>query len=47
MAAKTPRVEAQCLFAINFTTRFHKLNIMIDLKTPAKQPPFLGGANLP
>ena len=47
MAAKTPRVEAQCLFAIDFTSRFHKLNIMIDLKTPAKQPPSLGGANLP
>ena len=38
-----PLVEARCHFAINFTTWFHKLQIIRDSKTPVKQPPSLGG----
>ena len=38
--------EARCYFAINFVTRFHKLHIMRDWKTPVK-PFSLGGINTP
>ena len=44
---ETSRVEAQCQFPINFTTRFHKLHMMRNSKTPVKQPPSLGGTNPP
>ena len=38
-------LEARCHFAINFTTRFQKLHIMRDSKTPVEQTPSLGGTN--
>ena len=44
---KPTLVEARCHFPVNFTTRFHKLYIKKDSKTPVEQPPSLGGTNSP
>ena len=44
---ETPPVEARCHFAINFTTRFHKLHVIRDSKIPLEQPLSLDGANPP
>ena len=52
MAFGTPEpppqpVETRYHFGINFTTQFQNLHIMRDSKIPVKQPPSLGGTNLP